>query len=72
MVQTGCRTWRDDVYRWQGGVVAGSIYFSKMDQAGFEQFYNRAVDILIDGLLPKVDKNNLKARIDDIIMGAAA
>jgi hypothetical protein len=52
--------------------IPGSIAFAKLDQAGFEQFYNRAVDILIDGLLPKVDNANLKARIDDIIMGAAA
>jgi hypothetical protein len=40
--------------------VPGSISFAKMDQSSFEQFYNRAVDILIDGLPPKVNNDDLK------------
>ena len=43
-----------------------------MDQSSFEQFYNRAVDILIDGLLPKVNNDDLKSHINDIVMGNVA
>lgn len=43
-----------------------------MDQADFEQWYTNAIDVLRNGLLPKVRNDDLKRRVEDIIAGNAA
>jgi hypothetical protein len=46
--------------------------YAQMDQADFEQWYTNAIDVLRNGLLPKVRNDDLKRRVEDIIAGNAA
>jgi len=46
-----------------------SIAFDKMDQDAFEEFYERAVGIIIERILPGVNSQDLDNQIDDIMKG---
>lgn len=40
-----------------------SISFSAMDQDGFNEFYNRACDVVCDKLLPGVDREEVQEQL---------
>lgn len=44
-----------------------SISFAKMDQAAFEQFYNRVIALIVERILPGTTQEELHARVMDII-----
>ncbi len=46
-----------------------SIAFHKMDQDEFEQFYDRAVALILERILPKVARADLEREILDILEG---
>lgn len=45
----------------------GSISFAKMDQAAFEQFYNKVVQLIVTRILPNVDSADLEAQVNEIL-----
>lgn len=47
----------------------GSIAFGRMDQAAFEQFYRRAVNVVLTRILPGVDAAHLEAQVLEILQG---
>jgi hypothetical protein len=54
-------------------VYAGSsISFARMDQKAFEQFYERAVQIVLTRILPKVDSDALDHEVQTILAGGAS
>ena len=46
-----------------------SIAFDAMDQDDFEQFYERAIGIIIERILPGVNSRDLDRRVQDIMKG---
>lgn len=53
-------------------VVLRSISFAKLDQSGFEQFYDRVLDLVLTKILPHVARSDIEARVLDIINGPSA
>lgn len=53
-------------------VIPGSISFARMDQAAFEQFYDRAVDLILTRILPGLDRADLEQEVLDILAGRNA
>lgn len=53
------------------GFIPGSTAFHKMDQAAFDQFYNRVCDLIARHFLPGVSSEDLKREVLEMI-GAAA
>ena len=51
---------------------AKSISFAKMDQAAFEQFFERAVDAIVTRILPRIDRRDVEREIADILNGRRA
>lgn len=49
------------------GFIPGSIAFHKMDQAAFEQFYDRVCDLISRHFLPGVKSEELKAEVELMI-----
>ena len=49
-----------------------SIDFSSMDQSEFEEFYERAVDLILTRILPGVQSDDLEREINDILEGRKA
>ena len=49
--------------------VADSIAFDKMDQTGFEAFYDAAVNVILTRVLPGVSKRDLEDQVLDILAG---
>jgi hypothetical protein len=54
-------------YRGMRVVKPRSISFAKLDQAAFEQFYQRAVEVIITEVIPGADSTELEARVMDIL-----
>lgn len=50
-------------------VIPGSISFAKMDQKAFDQFYERAVALIVSKILPNVDRKDLEREVADILAG---
>ena len=48
-----------------------SISFAAMDQDAFEQFYDSAVALIIEKVLPGVDRADLEARVREITEGGS-
>ena len=46
-----------------------SISFAAMDQDAFQQFYDSAVKVIVESLLPNTDRADLEARVHDILDG---
>ncbi len=53
-------------------LVPSSISFAKMDQAAFEQFYDRALDLIQTRILPGIDREDVDREVADIIAGRVA
>jgi len=53
-------------------LVPGSISFAKMDQRAFEEFYERAVKLVLTKIVPNVGREDLEAQVFDILAGRAA
>ena len=51
---------------------AQSIAFVSMDQARFEQWYDKAVDVILTKILPAMDRKDLEQRVHDILDGRNA
>lgn len=49
-----------------------SIGFDKMDQDEFEQFYERALDLILTRILPGIANDDLEREISDIMEGRKA
>ncbi len=49
-----------------------SISFAAMDQAAFEKFYSAAVALILEKVLPGVDRADLDARVHEILDGRQA
>lgn len=47
-----------------------SIAFAKMDQAAFEQFYERAIDLICTRIIPRLDREDLMQEVGEIIEGS--
>jgi len=50
-------------------VEPDSISFAELSQDGFEEFYDRAVGILLTQILPNCDRADIEARVLDILNG---
>ncbi len=50
-------------------LVPGSIAFGKMDQSEFEEFYEKAVDLVLTRIVPGVNREDLERRVLDILKG---
>jgi len=50
-------------------IVPGSIAFAKMDQAAFDQFYQRAEQVILTRILPSINKDDLTKEVNDIMAG---
>lgn len=50
-------------------IIPGSIAFDKMDQAEFEQFYDRAIELIVTRILPGVGRADLNREVADILIG---
>lgn len=49
-----------------------SIAFDKMDQDQFEQFYDRAVDLICRRIIPGLGRSDLEREVNEIIAGRSA
>ena len=52
-------------------VQPGSIAFASMDQKSFEQWYDKAIEVVLTKILPSVDREDLTARVNEILTGPA-
>jgi len=50
----------------------GSISFGKMDQQAFSEFYERAVKLITEKILPGVDSADLEREVNEILRGREA
>lgn len=48
-------------------ILPDSISFANMDQVAFESFYNHCVKLIIEEILPGVDKIDLERRVMEIL-----
>lgn len=53
-------------------IVPKSISFAKMDQKAFEQFYQRAVDLICNKVIPGLGKPELQQQVNEILEGRSA
>lgn len=53
-------------------IVPRSIAFSKLDQKGFEELYDRALTLILTRIVPGVGRADLEREVADIIAGRAA
>ncbi|MEL7452435.1 MAG: DUF1367 family protein [Pseudomonadota bacterium] len=51
---------------------ADSISFAKMDQDEFQQFYDRAIRLICERILPNVNSEDLEREVGDILSGRKA
>lgn len=51
---------------------ADSIAFDNLDQKGFEEVYERIVDVILTRILPGVGRRDLEAQVLDILEGRRA
>lgn len=52
----------------QGEVqIPKSISFAKMDQTQFRDFFDKAIEVVCSDILPGVDSDDLRARVNDMI-----
>ena len=65
-IATGLRT-RIELPNGTVGFIPGSIAFAKMDQTGFDAFYNRVCDLVAEHFLPGVETEALKAEVSQMI-----
>lgn len=49
------------------GFIPGSISFHKMDQTGFDDFYNRVCDLIAEKFLPGVTSDELRHEVSLMI-----
>lgn len=49
--------------------IEESISFANMDQSEFEQFYARAVEVILTKVLPNVDSEDLEREVAEILKG---
>lgn len=49
-----------------------SIAFDKMDQDAFEQFYDRAVDLICRRIIPGLNRADLEREVNEILAGRSA
>ncbi|MFZ0270961.1 MAG: DUF1367 family protein [Acidobacteriaceae bacterium] len=50
-------------------VIPKSISFTAMDQARFEQWYEKAIDVILTKILPLMNRNDLEIQIHQILDG---
>lgn len=50
-------------------LIPESISFGKLDQAGFESFYERALDVITTRILPSIDREDVEREIADVLAG---
>jgi hypothetical protein len=53
-------------------LYTGSISFASMDQATFDQFYERVVQVILTRILPGVSNAELERQVVDILQGEVA
>jgi hypothetical protein len=53
-------------------LAPASIAFDKMDQGAFEQFYDRAVDLICRRIIPGVGRADLEREVNEILAGRSA
>lgn len=49
--------------------VPKSISFANMPQAEFESFYNHVINVILEKILPGVNKSDLESRVLEILAG---
>ena len=50
-------------------IIPKSISFASLDQAEFEQLFDRAVELIVTRIIPGLDSDDLRREVDDIILG---
>src|SRR5262249_13540028 len=50
-------------------VAPGSIAFASMSQSEFEQFYDKAVDVILTKIIPNAQKVDLEQQVQAILAG---
>lgn len=50
-------------------LVPGSISFAKLDQAGFDQFYARALELIHTRILPGIDRDDVEREVAEVLAG---
>lgn len=53
-------------------LVPESISFGKLDQAGFEQVYDRALTVITDRILPAISRDDVEREVEEILAGRKA
>lgn len=53
-------------------IIPQSISFAKMDQIAFSEFYDRALTLIVERILPGIDRDDVNAQVDSILAGYAA
>jgi hypothetical protein len=53
-------------------LVPGSISFAKMDQAAFNDFYDRALELIATRILPGIGREDVDREVAEIIDGRVA
>lgn len=53
-------------------IIPKSISFANMDQAAFEQLYDRAVELITTRILPGLERDDVVREVDDILAGNRA
>jgi hypothetical protein len=53
-------------------LAPASIAFDKMDQDAFEQFYDRAVDLICRRIIPDLGRSDLEREVNEILAGRSA
>lgn len=48
-------------------IVPKSISFANMDQTEFESFYNHVVNVVLERILPGINKSDLERRVNEIL-----
>lgn len=53
-------------------LVPGSISFGKMDQTAFEEFYNRAMVLICERIVPGINRRDVEREVSEIMAGREA
>lgn len=53
-------------------IVPNSISFGKMDQAEFDEFYEKALDLIQTRILPNINREDVEREVNEVLAGREA
>lgn len=66
------KIWTGHCVEIEGRLFAQSIAFNKMGEESFREFYMRSTQIILERILPSVNRLDLEAEVEAIMAGRAA